>query len=95
MCPSGIGREEVGDVRAPPRMNDRPAASIADWFASDAIPASATTVTSGSWCAAMNALITGTIVWGLGAGGWGSRLRSWFARSPRRFALVGGAVAWP
>ena len=24
-----------------------------------------------------------------------SRLRAWFARSPRRFALVGGAGAWP
>ena len=30
-----------------PRMNDRPAASIAFWFASEIIPASATTVTSG------------------------------------------------
>jgi hypothetical protein len=31
-----------------PRMNDGPAASIAFWFASEIIPASATTVTSGS-----------------------------------------------
>ena len=31
-----------------PRMNDRPAASISFWFASVTIPASATTVTSGS-----------------------------------------------
>jgi hypothetical protein len=31
-----------------PKMNDRPAASIAFWFASEIIPASATTVTSGS-----------------------------------------------
>jgi hypothetical protein len=36
-----------------PRMNDRPAASIAFWFASEIIPASATTVTSGSRWAAM------------------------------------------
>ena len=43
-------------------MNDRPAASICFWFASDTIPASATTVTSGSWCAAMNDSITGSIV---------------------------------
>ena len=31
-----------------PRMNDSPAASIAFWFASEIIPASVTTVTSGS-----------------------------------------------
>ena len=45
-----------------PRMNDSPAASIAFWLASDIMPASATTVTSVSWWAAMNALITGSIV---------------------------------
>jgi hypothetical protein len=43
-------------------MNDRPAASICFWLASDTMPASATTVTSGSWCAAMNDLMTGSIV---------------------------------
>jgi hypothetical protein len=43
------------------RMNDRPAASIAFWFASLTMPASATT-TSGSWWAAMNASMTGSIV---------------------------------
>ena len=43
-------------------MNESPAASIAFWFASLIIPASATTVTSGSWWAAMNASITGSIV---------------------------------
>jgi hypothetical protein len=30
-----------------PRMNDRPAASMAFWFASEIMPASATTVMSG------------------------------------------------
>ena len=45
-----------------PRMNDSPAASIAFWFASEIIPASATTVTSGSWWAAMNFSMTGSIV---------------------------------
>lgn len=44
-----------------PRMNGRPAASIA-WFASEIMPASATTVTSGSWRAAMNALMAGSTV---------------------------------
>ena len=43
-------------------MNDRPAASICFWFASDTMPASATTVTSGSWWAAMNDSMTGSIV---------------------------------
>jgi hypothetical protein len=43
-------------------MNDRPAASIAFWFASEIIPASATTVTSGSRWAAMNFSITGSMV---------------------------------
>jgi len=43
-------------------MNDRPSASIAFWFASEIMPASATTVTSGSWWAAMNALTTGSMV---------------------------------
>src|SRR5215471_5263292 len=45
-----------------PKMNESPAASMAFWFASLIIPASATTVTSGSWWAAMNASITGSIV---------------------------------
>ena len=43
-------------------MNVRPASSICFRFASDIIPASATTVTSGSPCAAMNAFSTGKIV---------------------------------
>jgi hypothetical protein len=43
-------------------MNDRPAASIAFWFASEIIPASATTVTSGSRWAAMNFPVTGSMV---------------------------------
>jgi hypothetical protein len=30
-------------------MNDSPAASMAFWLASEIIPASATTVTSGNW----------------------------------------------
>src|SRR6266699_2017571 len=42
-------------------MNDRPAASIAFWFASEIMPASATTVTSGRRWAAMNASMTGSI----------------------------------
>ena len=45
-----------------PRMNDSPAASIARWLASEIMPASATTVTSGSWWAVMKASITGSIV---------------------------------
>ena len=45
-----------------PRMNDSPAASMAFWFASEIMPASATTVTSGSWWAAMNASMTGSMV---------------------------------
>jgi hypothetical protein len=45
-----------------PKMNDSPAASMAFWFASEIIPASATTVTSGSRRAAMNFSITGSIV---------------------------------
>ena len=43
-------------------MNDSPAASIARLFASETMPASATTVTSASWWAAMNARIVGSIV---------------------------------
>jgi hypothetical protein len=49
-----------------PRMNDSPAASIAFWFASEIMQASATTVTSGSRCAVMKARMTGSIVLGLG-----------------------------
>ena len=45
-----------------PRMNDSPAASIWFRFASDTIPASATTVTSGSWWAAMTPSMTGIMV---------------------------------
>ena len=45
-----------------PRMNDSSAASMAFMFASEIMPASATTVTSGSWWAAMNALMTGSMV---------------------------------
>jgi len=45
-----------------PRMNDRPAASIAFWLASEIIPASATTVTPGNRWAAMNFSMTGSIV---------------------------------
>ena len=43
-------------------MNDNPAACSATWLASEIIPASATTVTSVSWWAALNALITGSMV---------------------------------
>ena len=43
-------------------MNDNPAACRATWLASEIIPASATTVTSDSWWAALKALITGSIV---------------------------------
>ena len=43
-------------------MNDSPASSIAFWLASEIIPASATTVTSGSRWAAMNFSMTGSIV---------------------------------
>jgi hypothetical protein len=45
-----------------PRMNDSPAASMAFMFASEIIPASATTVMSGSWWAAMNFSVTGSMV---------------------------------
>jgi len=45
-----------------PRMNDSPAASIAFWFASLTMPASATTVTSGRPWAAMKDSMTGSIV---------------------------------
>jgi hypothetical protein len=38
-------------VRGPPQ--GRPAASMAFWFASEIMPASATTVTSGRWWAAV------------------------------------------
>jgi hypothetical protein len=38
-----------------PKMNDRPAASTAFWFASQIMPASATTVTPGSRRAGMKA----------------------------------------
>ena len=44
-----------------PRINDRPAASIAFLFYSDTIPASATTVTSGRSWAAMNDSMTGLL----------------------------------
>jgi hypothetical protein len=43
-------------------MNESPAASMAFLFASDTIPASATTVTSASWWAAMNASMVGSMV---------------------------------
>ena len=43
-------------------MNDSPASSIAFWLASEINPASATTVTSGRSRAAMNAVMTGSIV---------------------------------
>jgi hypothetical protein len=45
-----------------PMMQDSPASSIASRLASDTIPASATTVTSRSWWAAMNASMTGSMV---------------------------------
>jgi hypothetical protein len=43
-------------------MNDSPAPSIAFWFAAEIIPASATTVTSVSAWALMNAMMVGSIV---------------------------------
>jgi hypothetical protein len=43
-------------------MYDSLAASIAFWFASEIMPASATIVTSGSWWAVMKDSITGSIV---------------------------------
>jgi hypothetical protein len=43
-------------------MNDSPEACRAIWLASEIIPASATTVTSVSWWAALKALITGSMV---------------------------------
>jgi hypothetical protein len=43
-------------------MKDNPAASIASLFASETIPASATTVTSASRWAAMNEVMVGSIV---------------------------------
>src|SRR5579862_3886440 len=45
-----------------PRMNDSSAPSMAFMFASEIMPASATTVTSGSWWAAMNSSMTDSIV---------------------------------
>ena len=45
-----------------PRMNDSPAASIARLLLSETMPASATTVTSASWWAVMNAAIVGSMV---------------------------------
>ena len=45
-----------------PRMNDSPTASICFWLASETMPASATTVTSESWWAAMSDWITGSMV---------------------------------
>jgi hypothetical protein len=63
-------------------MKDRPAASIAFWFASEIVPASATTVTSGSWCAAMNFSMTGSIV-----------LVS--ALSPSKALIMSGNPSWP
>jgi hypothetical protein len=65
-----------------PRMNDRPVASIAFWFASEIIPASATTVTSGKLWAAMNFSITGSIV-----------LVS--ARLPSKAETMSGNPSWP
>jgi hypothetical protein len=43
-------------------MNDSPAVSMAFWFAPEIMPASATTVTSGRWWAAMNFSMTGSMV---------------------------------
>jgi len=43
-------------------MNENPASSICFWFVSGIIPASATTVTSVSWRAAMNEVMTGSMV---------------------------------
>ena len=63
-----------------PRMNDRPAASMAFWFASEIISASAKTVTSGSWQSAVNALITGRIV---------------SALLPSNAETVSGNPSWP
>jgi len=45
-----------------PKMNDRFSASMALMFASEIMPASATTVTSGRAWAAMNSLMTGSMV---------------------------------
>jgi hypothetical protein len=55
--------DHLGDVGTfIPRMNDSLAASIAFMFASEIVPASATTVTSGRLRAAMNFSMTGSIV---------------------------------
>lgn len=45
-----------------PRMNDNPEAFSAIWLASEIMPASATTMTSVRLWAALNALITGSMV---------------------------------
>jgi len=45
-----------------PRMNESPAASMAFWFASEIMPAPATTVISGNWWAIMKDSMTGSIV---------------------------------
>ena len=65
-----------------PRMNDRPAASIAFWSASEIIPASATAVTSVSRCAAMNFSMTGSIVFVS-------------ARFPSKALTISGKPSWP
>jgi hypothetical protein len=52
-APRGDRVGHVGDARAEDERH--PASSIAFWLAADAMPASATTVTSGSWWAFMNA----------------------------------------
>ena len=63
MRPSRISLPWQGtSVILVPRMNENPAASIAFRFASEIMPASATTVTSGSWWAAMNFSVTGSMV---------------------------------
>ena len=65
-----------------PKMNDSPAASMAFWFASEIIPASATTVTSGSWWAAMNFSMTGSMVFVS-------------ARLPSNVETMSGKPSWP
>ena len=60
-----------------PRMNDNPAACSAIWLASEIIPASATTVTSVSWCVDLKVLMIGSIV-------------AVSARLPSKAATVGG-----
>ena len=57
-------RDQVGDVRDLRAEDERQARGLdlPSGSPRDTMPASATTVTSGSWCAAMNASITGSIV---------------------------------